>query len=74
MLEGSTLDYDVIDKMSEIELWRNYQIFRNWLAIINQKPIVECSEAEINNLRFGLKIKKQLKQVVEENEINMRLP
>ena len=68
------LDYDIIDQMSELELWRNYQIYRNWLTVISEKPIVECSESEINNLRFGLKIKKQLKQVLEESEINILLP
>ena len=47
--------------MTEVELWRNFQIYKNWLKVVSEKLLVNATETELNNLKFGLKVKNQLK-------------
>ncbi len=74
MLPGNTLaDYNRIDSMTEVELWRNFQIYRNWLKVVGHKKVTEATEDEINNLKFGCKVKNQLQAILNENNINIPL-
>ena len=66
-------DYNRIDSMTEVELWRNFQIYRNWLKVVGQKKVTEATEDEINNLKFGCKVKNQLQAILNENNINIPL-
>ena len=54
-------EYDRVVCMPEVELWRNFQIYKNWLKVVNEKLLVNATETELNNLKFGLKVKNQLK-------------
>ena len=54
-------EYDRVVCMTEVELWRNFQIYKNWLKVVGEKLFVEATETELDNLKFGLKVKTQLK-------------
>ena len=74
MLPGNTLaDYNRIDSMTEVELWRNFQIYRNWLKVVGHKKVTEATDDEINNLKFGCKVKNQLQAILSENGVNIPL-
>ena len=74
MLPGNTLaDYNRIDSMTEVELWRNFQIYRNWLKVVGHKKVTEATEDEINNLKFGCRVKNQLQAILSENGVNIPL-
>ena len=74
MLPGNTLaDYNRIDSMTEVELWRNFQIYRNWLKVVGHKKVTEPTDDEINNLKFGCRVKNQLQAILSENGVNIPL-
>ena len=74
MLPGNTpADYSRIDSMSETELWRNLQIYKNWLKVVGHKSVVTATEDEINNLKFGCRVKNQLQAILSKNNINIHL-
>ena len=74
MLPGNTLaDYNRIDSMTEVELWRNFQIYRNWLKVVGHKKVTEAADDEINNLKFGCRVKNQLQAILSENGVNIPL-
>ena len=74
MLPGNTLaDYNRIDSMTEVELWRNFQIYRNWLKVVGHKKVTEATDDEINNLKFGCRVKNQLQAILSENGVNIPL-
>ena len=50
-----------VECMTETELWRNFQIYKNWLKVVGEKLLVNATETELDNLKFGLKVKNQLK-------------
>ena len=54
-------EYDRVVCMTEVELWRNFQIYKNWLKVVGEKLFVDATETELDNLKFGLKVKNQLK-------------
>ena len=54
-------EYDRVVCMTEVELWRNFQIYKNWLKVVGEKLFVDVTETELDNLKFGLKVKNQLK-------------
>jgi len=58
---ASIEEYDRVVCMTEVELWRNFQIYKNWLKVVGEKLFVEATETELDNLKFGLKVKNQLK-------------
>ena len=53
-------EYDRVVCMTEVELWRNFQIYKNWLKVVGEKLVVNITETELNNLKFGCKVKNQL--------------
>jgi hypothetical protein len=74
MLPGNTpADYNRIDSMTEVELWRNFQIYRNWLGVVGYKKLTAATDDEVNNLKFGCKVKNRLQAVLKENDINISL-
>jgi len=74
MLPGNTpADYNRIDSMTEVELWRNFQIYRNWLKVVGHKKVAEATDDEINNLKFGCRVKNQLQAILSKNNINIPL-
>ena len=74
MLPGNTpADYNRIDSMSETELWRNFQIYKNWLKVVGHKKVSEATDDEINNLKFGCKVKNRLHAILSGNGINIPL-
>ena len=64
-MHAATTNYNLrIECMTEVELWRNYQIYKNWLKVVGDKRFVKATETELKSLKFGCKVKKQLKIIL----------
>ena len=57
----TTQESDNVEVMTEVQLWRNYQIYKNWLKVVGEKLFIEATETDIDNLKFGLRVKNLLK-------------
>ena len=73
-MHAATTNYNLrIECMTEVELWRNYQIYKNWLKVVGDKRFVKATETELKSLNFGCTVKKQLKNLLQAHDVNIPL-
>ena len=73
-MHAATTNYNLrIECMTEVELWRNYQIYKNWLKVVGDKRFIKATETELKSLKFGCKVKKQLKNLLQAQDVNIPL-